>query len=425
MCIYWCIVDWPQHVLHRSFAWPVFSILRSKIINGIEGGLGRIMRMVLRTFFPEVGHSFATGVHIHCPTGGYVVTAIFAGFLADLLGHKELSAAKGTGGISCCINCANVVNCQHRASKVGEVTCACSDRRNFRQRTNDDVWAIVDALAEVHGTISKTKFESLETEYGFNYSPEGILLDKGIRHIYKPVDQCIRVWQHTVAQDGVGNTHIFNVVMAMTEMCNIPIEMIQNFSQLCNYPSMWGKLDQAAFARQRLRNTTIASFSSTILTMVPVLYLFMEKFVADAMPRHFAAFKLLHNIFGILRMSPKDATRHTSTLRTLIAEHLAACVDLYGDYVKPKAHHMFHIVDGILWLGCLLGCFVTERKHRVIKAASLHVFRHIEHTVLHDVLNQNIQQILDGNDLYNEQFLVCPSIGEVGSDISEEQGHAS
>ena len=75
------------------------------------------MRIVLNIFFSSVGHSFARGVHINCPQGGYVVTAIFAGFLADLLGHKEITDWKGSNGVRCCFTCGNVVNCL-RSSNV-------------------------------------------------------------------------------------------------------------------------------------------------------------------------------------------------------------------------------------------------------------------------------------------------------------------
>ena len=50
-CIYWCIAEWPQYVLQRSFAWPVFSILRESIIHSIPGGLSRLMRLILHVFF--------------------------------------------------------------------------------------------------------------------------------------------------------------------------------------------------------------------------------------------------------------------------------------------------------------------------------------------------------------------------------------
>ena len=81
---------------------------------------------------------------------------------------------------------------------------------------------------------------------------------------------------------------------------------------------------------------------------------------------------------------------------------------LYEKEVKPKAHHLFHVVDGMLQLHRLLSCFVTERKHKAIKASALHVFRHIEHTVLYDILNKSIVQIKEGHDLFTETFLVAP-----------------
>ena len=142
--------------------------------------------------------------------------------------------------------------------------------------------------------------------------------------------------------------------------------------------------------------------------MMQVMYLFLENFVGGNLGEHFEAFQKLWHIVGLLRMGAEDAVQHADTLLVLISEHLRLTTKLYGKDVKPKAHHLFHVVDGMVHLRRLLSCFVTERKHRVIKASALWVFRHIEHTVLHDVLNKSIVQILDGHDLYNEAFLAGP-----------------
>lgn len=76
--------------------------------------------------------------------------------------------------------------------------------------------------------------------------------------------------------------------------------------------------------------------------------------------------------------------------------------------LKPYIHHLHHVVDEILWLGKLMSCFVCERKHRSVKDTALHVFRHIEHTVLADVLNKQAQQMANGDHLSEETFLVAP-----------------
>ena len=61
---------------------------------------------------------------------------------------------------------------------------------------------------------------------------------------------------------------------------------------------------------------------------------------------------------------------------------------------KPKLHHMHHVVDGMEGLGKLLSCFVCERKHKTVKYAAPHVFRHIEHTVLAHVINRQCHQFM-------------------------------
>lgn len=405
MCIYWCIADWPQWLLQRSFAWPVFAIIRESVLAEIPGGLSRIMRIILRIFFAEVGHSFTRGVLINSPEGDFFVRGIFAGVLADLAGHREVTLAKGHGGVAFCTDCENVVNI--RKPKVGQVSLACHDPTKFKRRTDDDIFGIIDALSLAKETSSKAAFAEMQVVCGFNHAPHGLLSDMGLRSIYRPAHHVIRDWMHTLAQDGVCNTHIACAMHAIHDVCGISPERVTTFAGLCSYPSKWGKLDKYAFSMNRLRSTTIVSFASTILTMVQVFHMFLEDFVGDAMPEVVAAFTLLHHIVGILRMGPEDAVRHADTLTNLMSRHLEAIVKLYSDAIlKPKAHHLFHVVDGMLFVGKLLSCFVTERKHREVKRSALHIFRHMEHTVLFDLVNKCFQQVIEGHDLYTPTFLV-------------------
>lgn len=52
---------------------------------------------------------------------------------------------------------------------------------------------------------------------------------------------------------------------------------------------------------------------------------------------------------------------------------------------------------------------VTERKHKIVKGASLFVFRHLEHTTLSSILNAQCQQIIAGHSMFQKEFLVSPS----------------
>jgi hypothetical protein len=50
----------------------------------------------------------------------------------------------------------------------------------------------------------------------------------------------------------------------------------------------------------------------------------------------------------------------------------------------------------MLSIGACLGCFVTERKHREVKGAACHIFRHFEHTVLVDLVNRQAEDFRCG-----------------------------
>ena len=95
-CVYWAFVDWPAHVLSRTFAWPCLCLIRASIIAKIEGGMSYICRMLLRIFFQTGdGHSLSRGVMIPFGERSCLVTGTFAGFLCDLKGHKENTEWKG------------------------------------------------------------------------------------------------------------------------------------------------------------------------------------------------------------------------------------------------------------------------------------------------------------------------------------------
>lgn len=209
MSIYWCIADWPQYILQRSFAWPVFAIIRTKFFEKFPAGLSRLMRMVLRIFFKDDDHSFTKGVHINCPTGDYVVTGIFGGFLADLVGHKEITEWKGHQGRLCCISCSNVTNMLHAPPnrELGEVPANCCKLHKFKVRSNQDLFDLADELAMTYVPNAKgnktAAFQNKEKSFGITHTPGSLLLDTELRDIYRPVDHCIRDWQHIVCQDGV------------------------------------------------------------------------------------------------------------------------------------------------------------------------------------------------------------------------------
>ena len=102
-CIYWAIADWPQWLLHRTAAWPVFGLLRSTECEQMPDAGSQLMRLVLSTFFPREGQSFLRGLMVNDGVGNpYMFKAIFGGFLADDKAHTHIGDLKGASGGAIC-----------------------------------------------------------------------------------------------------------------------------------------------------------------------------------------------------------------------------------------------------------------------------------------------------------------------------------
>ena len=159
----------------------------------------------------------------------------------------------------------------------------------------------------------------------------------------------------------------------------------------------------------RIKEHSIDSFSGVVLTLVPIVYMFLDEFCKNvpALQGAFECFQTLWYIIGLLQSGPDRSVQFKDKLSELFQLHHAQFVRLYTG-LKPKLHHMHHLIEHMEWVGKLISCFATERKHRVIKDIPLHVFQNLEHTVIHDVVNQQIEQMIHGVDIFEEMFLVSP-----------------
>lgn len=151
-------------------------------------------------------------------------------------------------------------------------------------------------------------------------------------------------------------------------------------------------------------------------TLVPIIAAFLKEYVRprDIMAPHIECYQLLADILGLLSSGASYAVQHLDLLASYIQRHHELFVGLYpASAVKPKWHHMLHLPSLYRRLRKVISCFVTERKHKAVKGAALYVFRHLEHTVLADILNQQCEQILDGHSLFQRQFLAHPKTIDV------------
>ena len=151
-------------------------------------------------------------------------------------------------------------------------------------------------------------------------------------------------------------------------------------------------------------------FASELLTIVPMLLSFLNIVVAPmrVMERHIESFRLLDRLLKLFSLGAESSMPHLALIERTIAQHARLFNELYSSVVKPKAHHIFHIPDHMRNLGRLLSCFVTERKHRSVKAVASHAFRHFENALIREMLNSMVEQAAGETNLYTSVYLEHP-----------------
>lgn len=425
-CMYWTFADLPAWLLCRTGSWFVFGFLRDCIVNQLPGKLSDLIRRVLHIFFPLAGQSFSRGIIITAPDGesSHVVTAMLAGILADESAHKYVGDMKGASGTKPCNSCSNIVSLNGPVDPPLQKL-DCTKRELFIMHSNASVYAMADDIEAKHGNIPPKTFERLQQHYGLNYNPHGLLQDKCLRArgIYKPIDHTLRDWMHTLVSGGVANVHM-GLLLHVLVASGITLESIGDHVMKYTLPKKHGKVQRTWITENRLKDDNLSSFASTMLSLVPILLCFLNECVAPHLPNHILCFKLLNDIIDIMRLGADRAVAFVDRLSTLIELHASLFTVLYPDAAKPKFHHLFHIIDHIRWLGKLLSCFVTERKHRATKKAALHVFRYMEHTVLADMVNSMVESMRAENGaLWTETALLgCNQYQIQGEDLRTSNG---
>ena len=267
--------------------------------------------------------------------------------------------------------------------------------------TNASIYEMADNLERLHVEGDVTELHRLEKVYGMKYSAFGLMIDRDlrVRGIYHPVDHQLRDPMHILTNAGVANTEIA-LCLHVAQANGIKRDLIATKIMEFKLPKKYGTVQHSWITENRLKDDTLSSFASTILALIPILLCFFQECVEahGVMRDHIMCLSLLNDIINIIKLGADVAVLYVDRLSKLIDLHAQLFVSLYYvDAVKPKFHHLFHIVCAMRYLKKLLSCFVTERKHRASKRAALHVFRNLEHTVLADMVNQMCESFSEEN----------------------------
>ena len=413
--LYWTIVDMPGHLLVQSSMWFFFTVLRSAVCDDIEGKVSSIIRHALHSFFPETGLGFTSGVVISHGPRSFLFRAIFGGFVADEKALKEIFSFKGASGTKPCMTCANVV--QHIDGQclrgTSLVNLSCSSRASFKYHTKDSIMQMVDRLVVAQRAGPKSRLNDLQQMYGITLNHDSLLRDQHCMQFVHPVEHYYRDWMHTFVSNGVAQTEVA-LFLSRLSQAGITNAMVKAFVGKFTLPKVYGTVDEAWFNTKPGGDMKV--FASEMLSMIPLLVDLVQEVVipARAIPEHVDCLLLLARIIEILSKGPCESMKHLPLLRESIVDHHVLFAKLYPGNLRPKLHHALHIPENMAFVGKLLSCFPTERKHRSTKQKALHVFRHYESTVLKDLVHEQFQRILQEVKFAPEYMIKASAVDDSG-----------
>ena len=247
---------------------------------------------------------------------------------------------------------------------------------------------MIDHLRATKTLLGVGRFQELQQFLGLNYDADTLLFEDTLRQVVKPVDHCLRDWMHTFVSGGVAGTETARVLRALQGEGHTTADVMQ-FMALHVLPKRNGKVGKDWLEAGRiLEDQMRLASASDLLTIVPLLDEYMTWALEPGqLDAHRKLFAKLWHVLDICCLGSEAAAEHVVELHLTIEQHADLYKDLYPEYIKPKFHHALHLAEHIRFVGKLLSCWVTERKHRAVKAAAHWNFRTPERSTTRTLLN--------------------------------------
>ena len=192
--LYWTFLDFGPRGMAAEALWMPLCCLTSHLCRSISG-LAVLCNCLLKVFFAP--RDLRAGLCLQTPGGQHVLFAkLLEVLVADEAALKHTVESKGAAGVLFCMPCSNVAPHKSRSGDVSNdvVPSTCTNYARFKLRTNASTRELLRRLQEQEGRLSQARFRELEKAFGFNFRPNGLLMDDVFGYA---MPECIMFdWMH-------------------------------------------------------------------------------------------------------------------------------------------------------------------------------------------------------------------------------------
>lgn len=403
--------------LWRETTWMTPICVRHSIIAKVPGGWSHMFRKYLRLhLLGDTGLSTA-GLPLMLAGKPFLLFAKFRHLIGDGDGLRMVWDWKGANGFKPCFRHSNVVSkgsdVASRDSRFVEITC--SDHRCFRTTTAAEVATAVDVLLQAQqkvaaGTMTKTRFSSLQKVYGLHGSPEGVLADADLRRHFDCVKVTTMDWVHSALQDGTVTIESFLLISACEKIGVTSMDaLVAYFKSGWIFPAACRARGRALCqVFEAARNPAHEKLKCTFTELLG-LYGLLRHFVQTRVgtradiAAELASFSACCKAVDIIKCAKRGdiGMRQASTLlKAALEDHMRKHISAYGEaHIRPKHHWLFDVAEQLEELPCVIDAFIVERLHLRIKAIAepVECTTSFERSVLAGVLTSQVRSLNDAD----------------------------
>lgn len=395
-------------------AWLEVMFLRSMVVKGIRGGVGAIVGALVDKFFDSDSgqHMAKAGVWLNLADGSSLhLFADMGMVLADEAALHFVYNCKGAAGLKPCLLCQNVFSTKgprnivaNDASGWAQPVTSCSTGK-FVAHTSGTMKALRRRLAAAATTQSKTQFEELQTQLGWNWDPASVLGNRRWLTALDPPSRCCFDWMHVFFVGGVFCVHM-GLLMWRLKPHKITYATLHAYLQPWRWPLAVGsKKGCDVFAPKRAKASWdtggLKATASECLSLFPVLALFFDALVGNEnqeVSQHARCFLKLVSCLELVQASARRAVE-PATLQQALEGYMQMFQGLFGaESMTPKFHYALHLPNLLQRYSFLPACFCLERKHRVPKKIGDEIRNTSsawEGSVLREVTNHHVAALTD------------------------------
>ena len=363
-------------------AWFEVLLARSAVVSDIKGGMSAIFGKLLDVFWDPQGFDMHHGgvclkLYEGMPLHVFMKMDVF---MADEAALHAIFSCKGSSGLKPCFLCQNIFNAKLRPEIVKQDTTGfaqvhtCVDVEKLVLHTTQTIHGIAIRLASAAVTMSKTDFAELQTRLGWNFVPEGILMNARWRSLLWPTRHGMYDWMHVWLVHGVMNTHV-GLMMRALKPHGVTYAVLDEYTSQFHWPKCMGLAGKDVFCQKRAKSSwddgSLKASASESLSVLPVLACFLQgvakKSGNEVVQQHASSFALMAKTIEMLQNGGRR-TICPDILQQSVAAHLTSFTALFGtEAMTPKFHYCLHFVDFSRRFGFVPNCFALERKHKVPK----------------------------------------------------------